>query len=101
MPSSECLGESTAPTPTTGSLKQQGDNVPPPSDQSDAAFVSNSMPPMHISEQVQQPVDVQTHDSGTCRNKDSVPSGQLGFCAQRYYFSPHWSMEAVEKALEV
>ena len=35
------------------------------------------------------------------KNKDSVPCGQIGLSGQKNYFSPHWSVEAVEKALEV
>ncbi|KAG4382809.1 hypothetical protein AAZX31_14G152500 [Glycine max] len=77
------------------------------------------MPPMHINEQV-EPGDlriVPMYDGGIdsksfseptgCRgssvinkNKDSVPCGQIGLSGQKNYFSPHWSVEAVEKALE-
>ncbi|CAK8537416.1 unnamed protein product [Lathyrus sativus] len=39
--------------------------------------------------------------SGTNKKKDSVPCSQFGFNGQINYFSPHWSIDAVEKALEV
>ncbi|KAL2317774.1 hypothetical protein Fmac_031650 [Flemingia macrophylla] len=84
---------------------------------SNDAFIS--MPPMHVNEQVEH-VDLRIvpmrgrgidsisfseptgwrGSSGTNKNKDSVPCGQIGFCAQKTYFSPHWSVEAVEMALE-
>ncbi|MED6210477.1 hypothetical protein PIB30_064474, partial [Stylosanthes scabra] len=71
----------------------------------DATFVSipAAATPMHINEQLPPPqlVDAQTQDSWNGWNGDSVPSpSQLGFCPQRYYFSPHWPMEAVDMALE-
>lgn len=128
--SPECSVKNGTPIPTTAaslssSLNQQGVNVCSPNEQglsraSNVAFIS--MPPMHINEQV-EPVNlqnVQMHGGGTdsksfseptgCRgssgttnnkNKDSVASSQIGLYAQRNYFSPHWSIEAVEKALEV
>ncbi|OIW02421.1 hypothetical protein TanjilG_05014 [Lupinus angustifolius] len=89
---------------------------------SDVAFVS--MPQMHINEQVeylglQDSEVMQMHRGGTgsksfseptvCRGssgtntnkkKESVPCGQIGHYGQRTYFSPHWSMDAVEKAIE-
>ncbi|XP_027330539.1 DIS3-like exonuclease 2 isoform X2 [Abrus precatorius] len=107
-------------TSLSSSLKQV--NICSPNEQglskaSNVAFVS--MPPMHINEQgetgglqniqisgggidsksVSEPTGCRG-SSGTNRNKDSVPCSQIGFCAQRNYFSPHWSVEAVEKALE-
>lgn len=39
--------------------------------------------------------------SGTYTKKDSFLSGQIEASVQRNYFSPHWSMVAVEKAVEV
>ncbi|XP_061341904.1 DIS3-like exonuclease 2 [Gastrolobium bilobum] len=124
--SSECLGKIETPAHTTvslsSSLKQQGLNVCSPNEQglskaSNVAFIS--MPPMHIDEQV-EPVDLQNMQihgggigsrtfsepigcrgsSGTNKSKDSVPCSQIGHCPQRNYFSPHWSVEAIEKALE-
>ncbi|KAJ1384391.1 Ribonuclease II/R, conserved site [Sesbania bispinosa] len=124
--SSECPGKNGAPTHTTASLsnslKQQGVNVCSPNEQglfkaSNVACIS--MPPLHNSEQV-EPVDLQNMkihgggidsksfseptgwrgSSGTNKNKDSVPCSQIGPCAQKNYFSPHWSAEVVEKALE-
>nr|KYP44583.1 DIS3-like exonuclease 2 [Cajanus cajan] len=104
----------------SSSLKQV--NVCSPNEQgfskaSNVAFIS--MPPMHINEQVEhgdlrfvpmhgggvesksfsEPTGCRG-SSGTNKNKDSVPCGQIGFCAQKNYFSPHWSVEAVEKASE-
>lgn len=84
---------------------------------SNVAFIS--MPPMHIDKQA-EPGDLQIvpmhgggvdsksfsepagcrGSSGTNKNKDSVPCDQIGLCGQKNYFSPHWSVEAVEKALE-
>ncbi|KAK7385223.1 hypothetical protein VNO78_30937 [Psophocarpus tetragonolobus] len=93
------------------------------STQQELSKVSNveflSMPPMHINEQV-EPDDLQIVpmygggiDSksfsestgyrgslGVNKNKDPVPYGQIGFCGQKNYFTPHWSIESVEKALE-
>ncbi|KAJ1439240.1 Ribonuclease II/R, conserved site [Sesbania bispinosa] len=124
--SSECPGKNGAPTHTTASLsnslKQQGVNVCSPNEQglSKASNVACiSLPPLHNSE-LAEPVDLQNMkihgggidsksfseptgwrgSSGTNKNKDSVPCGQIGPCAQRNYFSPHWSAEVVEKALE-
>ncbi|KAE9595923.1 hypothetical protein Lal_00031034 [Lupinus albus] len=81
-----------------------------------------SMPTMHINDQVESFVlqDAQMHSggtgskkkyeptvcggsSGTTTNKkkeESVPCSQIGHHGQRTCFSPHWSTEAVEKALE-
>jgi hypothetical protein len=39
--------------------------------------------------------------SGTNEKKDSARYSKFGLSSQRNYFSPHWSVEAVEKALEV
>lgn len=125
--SPECLGKNETPTLATGSLsnslKEHGVNVCFRNGQglskaSNVEFIS--LPPMHINDQV-EPVDMQnmqTHGGGIdsksffeptgCReplgiNKktDSVPCSQIGICAQRIFFCPHWSVEAVEKGLEV
>lgn len=105
----------------SSSLKQA--NLCSPNEQglskaSNVAFIS--MPLMHIDKQA-EPGDLQIvpmhgggvdaksfsepascrGSSGTNKNKDSVPCGQIGLCGQKNYFSPHWSVEAVEKALEV
>ncbi|CAL0317910.1 unnamed protein product [Lupinus luteus] len=110
------------------STNQQGVNVTSLDEQglsrsSDVAFVS--MPQMHINEQVeyfglQESEDTQIHRGGTgsksfseptvCRGllgtdtnkkKESVPCSLIGhYYGQRTYFSPHWSMDAVEKAIE-
>jgi len=39
--------------------------------------------------------------SGTNEKKDSARYSKFGLSSQRNFFSPHWSVEAVEKALEV
>lgn len=39
--------------------------------------------------------------SGTNEKKDSARYSKFGLSGQRNYFSPHWSVEVVEKALEV
>ncbi|KAI4337787.1 hypothetical protein L6164_016162 [Bauhinia variegata] len=129
MVSSECSGNSktTRPTHVTASSsnslsKQQGVNVSAPNEEglsraSNVSFIS--MPPMHINEQV-DPADlqnIQTNDGGTfskssseptdCRvpsgiytNKDLFSSSQTGVCVQRSFYSSHWSLDAIEKALE-
>ncbi|CAJ1971848.1 unnamed protein product [Sphenostylis stenocarpa] len=101
------------------SLKQA--NVCSPNEQglskaSNVAFTS--MPPMHINGQV-EPSDLRIvpmygggfdsksfseptgcrGSSGINKNKDSVSCGEI-LGGQKSYFSPHWSFEAVEKALE-
>jgi len=121
-PESGKIGTPTHASPSFGSSLKQV-NVCSPNEQglsksSNVAF--NSMPPMHINEQV-EPGDlriVPMYDGGIdsksfseptgCRgssvinkNKDSVPCGQIGLSGQKNYFSPHWSVEAVEKELEV
>ncbi|KAK7301320.1 hypothetical protein RJT34_12181 [Clitoria ternatea] len=112
------------PTHTAASLSSSVKhvNVCSPNEQglstaSNVAFIS--MPPMHINDLV-EPDDLQNMQvhsagvdsklfsdptgcrgsSGINRNRDSVPCSQIGHCAQKSYFSPHWSLEAVEKALE-
>ncbi|KAJ7965601.1 DIS3-like exonuclease 2 [Quillaja saponaria] len=80
---------------------------------SDVAF--NSMPPMHINELADtlEVQNMQIHGQGvfssschepiscgTSTDKYALPYHQIGVCAQRSYFSPHWSMDAVNKALE-
>ncbi|KAI4307300.1 hypothetical protein L6164_030504 [Bauhinia variegata] len=123
--SSDCSGNNKTLTHVTASasnslLKQQ--NAFPLNEQgsstaSKVAFIS--MPPIHINEQLDNTdlQNTQMHggricsksscDPTACRapsgiytNKDSFPSGQTGFCVQRSYFSSHWSMDAIEKALE-
>lgn len=125
--SSECLGNNGTPAQMEGSLsnspKQLGVYVCSPNEQrlskaSNVTFIST--PPMHINDQVEL-VDLQNMQmhvggidsksfpeptgyngsSGNNKKKDSVPCIQSGLCAQRNYFSPYWSLEAVEKALEV
>ncbi|KAK7321038.1 hypothetical protein VNO77_31146 [Canavalia gladiata] len=121
--SMESLGKTGIPTQTTeslGSSLKQG-NVSPNeqglSKASNVAFIS--MPPIHINEQVETGdlqnmllhgggIDSKSFSeptgcrgsSGINKNKDSVPCSQLGPFSQRSYFSPHWSAEAVEEALE-
>ncbi|MED6168856.1 hypothetical protein PIB30_015474, partial [Stylosanthes scabra] len=106
--SSEFLCDATAaPTPTASPMKLQVENGPYRYDHQhdDETFVSipAAATPMHTNEQLPPPqlVDAQTQDSWNGWNGDSVPSPpQIGFCPQRYYFSPHWPMEAVDMALE-
>ncbi|TKY56187.1 DIS3 exonuclease 2 [Spatholobus suberectus] len=120
----EGSGKIGTPTHTSASLSSslKQVNVCSPNEQglsnaSNVAFIS--MPPMHINEQV-EPGDLRIvpmygggidsksfsepagwrGSSGTNKNKDSVPCGQIGLSGQKNYFSPHWSLEAVEKALE-
>ncbi|KAJ7959107.1 DIS3-like exonuclease 2 [Quillaja saponaria] len=84
---------------------------------SDGAF--NYMPPMHINEQLDtsegqtmqmygqemfsnsspHPI-VCGRSLGTSTDKYSLPYHQMVVCGQRNYFIPHWSTDAVEKALE-
>ncbi|XP_028757504.1 DIS3-like exonuclease 2 isoform X2 [Neltuma alba] len=124
--SSECSGNSRTPTHAAAlsndhSLKQQEIKICSPDEHglSRASNVSfTSMPPVHFNERQMDPLDlqnIQPNGGGVCskscsepvglsatyKNKDLVPSGQTGTCVQRNYYSPHWSMEAVEKALEV
>jgi len=110
-----------ASTSLVSSLKQV--NVGSPNEQglSNASNVTfTSMPPMHINEQVASGelrivpvygggVDSKSFSepagcrgsSGINKNKDSIPCGPIRNCGQKSYFSPHLSLEAVEKALEV
>lgn len=124
--SSEYSGNTGTPTHATAlsnnpSLKQQEVKICSPNEQglsraSNVAFTS--MPPMHINEHQMDPVGLQNMElhnggvcskscsepvgsSGTCANEVLFPSNQTGVSAQRNYYSPHWSNEAVEKALEV
>ncbi|KAF7829857.1 DIS3-like exonuclease 2 [Senna tora] len=116
--SSECSGNIRTPTQAAAlsnnsSSKQQevSPNEQGLSTASNVAFTS--MPPMHINEHQMDPGDLQSMQgvcskscsepvgsSGIYTNKDLFPSSQMGACAQRNYFSSHWSTEAVEKALE-
>lgn len=125
--SPECLGKNETPTLAMGSLsnslKEHGINVCFPNGQglskaSNVEFIS--LPPMHINDQV-EPVDLQNgqmhggaidsksffeptgcrESLGTNKKADSVPCSQIGICVQRNFFCPHWSVEAVEKGLEV
>lgn len=125
--SPECSGKNGMATQTSGSvsnsMKHQGVIVFPPNKQglSEAqSFESISMPLVHSNDQV-VPVDLrnrQIHEGvvskpisepicclgssgATNIKKDSVPCSQIGVNGQRNYFSPHLSVEAVEKALEV
>lgn len=121
-PESGKIGTPTHASPSLGnSLKQVNvcsSNEQGLSKASNVAFIS--IPPMHINEQV-EPGDLRIlpmcgggidsnsfseptgcrGSSGINKNKDSVPCGQIGLCGQEKYFSPHWSVEAVEKELEV
>lgn len=122
--SSECSGKNGTTTQTSGSVgnssKQPGVIVLPPNEQvlSEALNVGSiSMPlndqvvpvdlrNMHIQEEgvVSKPFsepDCCLGSSGTDKKKDSVPCRQIGVTGQRNYFSPYWSAEAVEKALDV
>ncbi|KHN33875.1 DIS3-like exonuclease 2 [Glycine soja] len=120
-PDSGKIGTPTHASPSLGnSLKQVNvcsSNEQGLSKASNVAFIS--IPPMHINEQV-EPGDLRIlpmcgggidsnsfseptgcrGSSGINKNKDSVPCGQIGLCGQEKYFSPHWSVEAVEKELE-
>lgn len=125
--SAECTEISKTPVPVTASssssLKQQEINTCSPGDQglpgaSNAAFESTTS--MHVNEQ-ENSVDLpnmQIHGGamlfksfsemnaclgslGTYTNKDPFPSCQAGVYVQGNYFSPHWPVEAVEKAAEV
>lgn len=110
-----------ASTSLEGSLKQVNvgsSNEQGLSNASNVAFTS--MPPMHINEQVES-VDLRIvpvygggidsksfsepagcrGSSGINKNKDTVPCGPIRICGQKCIFSPHLSLEAVEKALEV
>jgi len=110
-----------ASTSLEGSLKQV--NVGSPNEQglSNAFNVAfTSMPPMHVNEQVEscdlrivpiygggvnsksfsEPAGCRG-SAGISKNKDSVPCGPIRICGQKSYFSPHLSLEVVEKALEV
>ncbi|KAL9315709.1 hypothetical protein ACSQ67_016710 [Phaseolus vulgaris] len=109
-----------ASTSLEGSLKQV--NVGSPNEQglSNAFNVAfTSMPPMHVNEQVEscdlrivpiygggvnsksfsEPAGCRG-SAGISKNKDSVPCGPIRICGQKSYFSPHLSLEVVEKALE-
>lgn len=115
--SSECLGKNDTPVPSTASssnpLKQQGTNVYSTNEQvlpQASNFVFGSVPPMLINEHV-QPVlqNIQMPGGGIDSISLSDPTGCRGSSGRnsktKYplgkYFSPHWSQEAVEKALEV
>jgi DIS3-like exonuclease 2 len=125
--SPECSGKNGTPTQSSGSfsnsLKQQGVIVSSSNEQelSKAPIVESiSMPLMHPNDQG-VPVDLQNmqiHEGGivskpfsepigcvgssaTYKKNDSSPYSQIGLSGQRSYFSPHWPVEAVEKALEV
>lgn len=124
--SSECSGNIrepilAAPLSSDHSMKQQGFKICSPDEEglSRASNVSfTSMPPMHFIEHQMDQLDLQNIQStggGVCSksrsepvgssaaytNKDVAPTGQAGVCGQRSYYRPHWSMEAIEKALEV
>ncbi|XP_017430485.1 DIS3-like exonuclease 2 isoform X4 [Vigna angularis] len=109
-----------ASTSLEGSLKQVNvgsSNEQGLSNASNVAFTS--MPPMHINEQVES-VDLRIvpvygggidsksfsepagcrGSSGINKNKDTVPCSPIRICGQKCIFSPHLSLEAVEKALE-
>ncbi|KAK4276759.1 hypothetical protein QN277_014870 [Acacia crassicarpa] len=122
---SECSGNIRTPIHadallSDSSLRQQEIKICSPNEQglSTATNVSfTSVPPLHFNEHQMDPPDLQTiqrNGGGVCSkpcsepvdssiihtNKDLVPSGQTGVYVQRNYYSPHWSMEIVEKALE-
>ncbi|KAI9106402.1 hypothetical protein K1719_021930 [Acacia pycnantha] len=122
---SECSGNIRTPIhadalSSDSSLRQQEIKICSPNEQglSRASNVSfTSMPPLHFNERQKDPLDLQNiqrngggvwskscsepvDSSITYTNKDLVPSGQTEVCVQRNYYSPHWSMETVEKALE-
>ncbi|KAK9271327.1 hypothetical protein L1049_026917 [Liquidambar formosana] len=131
---SECLGNGSGSNHVTSSIgysssKHNGVGSDPSSEHgvtkaSDVAF--NSMPTMHINEQVDLMEVGNTHSQhqfpsdlggrtgskscpvpiacqepiGSFTNKDFLPSQQIEGYAQSKYFAPHWSMEAVNEALE-
>lgn len=108
--SSECFEKNGTPTQTTGSfsnsLKQQGVNVSSSNEQglSKASIVESvSTVLTHLNDRV-EPVDMknmQIHEGGIDPKLCLVPCSPMHLNAQRNYFSPHWSVEAVEKELEV
>nr|XP_027191147.1 DIS3-like exonuclease 2 isoform X2 [Cicer arietinum] len=107
--SSECFEKNGTPTQTTGSfsnsLKQQGVNVSSSNEQglSKASIVESvSTVLTHLNDRV-EPVDMknmQIHEGGIDPKLCLVPCSPMHLNAQRNYFSPHWSVEAVEKELE-
>ncbi|KAK2429678.1 exosome complex exonuclease RRP44 protein A [Trifolium repens] len=124
--SPECSGKNGTPTQSSGSfsnsLKQQGVIVSSSNEQelSKAPIVESiSMPLMHPNDQgvLVDLQNMQIHEGGivskpfsepigcvgssaTYKKNDSSPYSQIGLSGQRSYFSPHWPVEAVEKALE-
>ncbi|XP_045814162.1 DIS3-like exonuclease 2 isoform X1 [Trifolium pratense] len=113
----ECSGKNGTPTQSSGSfsnsLKQQGVIVFPSNEQelSKAPSVESiSMPVMSLHDQgvheggiVSKPFSEPIGclgSSTTYKKNDSSPYNQIGLSGQRNFFSPHWPVEAVEKALE-
>ncbi|XP_054797159.1 DIS3-like exonuclease 2 isoform X2 [Prosopis cineraria] len=119
---SEFSGNIRAPTHATAlsndpSLKQPEIKICSPNEQglsrtSDVSFTL--MPPIHFNGHQMDPLDfpnIQPNGEGVCSKPCSEPVGsaatytnkdlvQTGVCVQRNYYSPHWSMETVVKALE-
>ncbi|CAI8585464.1 unnamed protein product [Vicia faba] len=125
--SPECSGINGTDSLTSGSvgnsMKQLGVIVLPPNEQELSEAPSVGSISMPLNDRV-VPLDLQNtqiHEGGivskpfsepicclgspgTNKKKDSVPCSQIGVTGgvsgQRNYFSPHWSVEAVEKALD-
>lgn len=107
--SPECSGKNGTSVQPSGSVSN---SVAPSDDPISIPLIPYNGPVAHAEMQKMQ-LDLRTmvlqnspepvgclESSGTNEKKDSARYSKFGLSSQRNYFSPHWSVEAVEKALE-